>query len=618
MKRKIFELMAVLALTVLVFGGCAANKQDAGNVSAAEDSPEWIASLGNEKNAEQLFVVAGVGQTTAYVSMHEKDANGNWKTIMTTPGCIGKSGLGKTKEGDAKTPVGEFRFNYAFGIADDPGCAIKYHKVTDDDYWSGDVREGYEYNKMVSIKDHPDLDTGSSEHIVDYNKHYQHCLNISYNEEGTPGKGSAIFLHCLGPYKPYTGGCVAIPYSDMVTVMKNVKEDCVVVIDSLKVLSPETWEDWGLEAGTDDNIGEYDPASFRVSDVYEAPGQTASIDISGCDTFTQIVDKLDKGKGYANATIGDADVLMVSSGTYEWEKGEYAAIDSDIFIYKDGAPVYLTTVAAGGTAYPLAVKDGNLYVGGNHYMLKYLIDDGFLIEAEEAYVKYDTEGNDTFYYRTCNSQFEDYDEKTAESRFDELFEEQGTAEVISFQPAGGAAVADGSLPAYEYPGPELFYSVLYKYMIDELGKNYSDHQVCIPCPVIIKEDESDKSDIRVYGNFWIFNYNRNGTTMENTSGGSYPGCIHLKTTDEGYEVTSMDIVEDGSGFTDSAKKIFGDNYDLFMKDGEDETLREKTRAQIIANYVAANNLDITAYQDYGWEPVTLPEENIDSFYSILD
>ena len=60
MKGKIFELMAVLALTVLVFGGCAANKQDAGNVSAAEDSPEWIASLGNEKNAEQLFVVAGV------------------------------------------------------------------------------------------------------------------------------------------------------------------------------------------------------------------------------------------------------------------------------------------------------------------------------------------------------------------------------------------------------------------------------------------------------------------------------------------------------------------------------------------------------------------------------
>ena len=37
----------------------------------------------------------------------------------------------------------------------------------------------------------------------------------------------------------------------------------------------------------------------------------------------------------------------------------------------------------------------------------------------------------------------------------------------------------------------------------------------------------------------------------------------------------MDVVEDGSGFTGSAKKIFGDQYDAFMKDGEDEKKREE-------------------------------------------
>ena len=67
------------------------------------------------------------------------------------------------------------------------------------------------------------------------------ALNLSYNEEGTPGLGSAIFLHCLGPFKPYTGGCVAIPEDQMLVVMQNVRPDCVVVIDSLKTLSPETW-----------------------------------------------------------------------------------------------------------------------------------------------------------------------------------------------------------------------------------------------------------------------------------------------------------------------------------------------------------------------------------------
>ncbi|SCW40085.1 L,D-peptidoglycan transpeptidase YkuD, ErfK/YbiS/YcfS/YnhG family [Ruminococcaceae bacterium YRB3002] len=230
-----------------VSGNISAKKaEDKADLAACEDSPSWVAELPEAQTADQLFVVAGVGRTTAYISMHQKDDNGVWKQIMTTPGYIGKWGLGKTKEGDGMTPVGTFGFNYAFGIADDPGCAITYHKVTDDDYWSGDVRDGYGYNEMVSIKDLPDLNKDDSEHIVDYVNGYQYCLNISYNAEGTPGLGSAIFLHCLGPVKPYTGGCVAIPQDKMITVMKNVKPDCVVVINSLQVISPEKWDSLGL------------------------------------------------------------------------------------------------------------------------------------------------------------------------------------------------------------------------------------------------------------------------------------------------------------------------------------------------------------------------------------
>ena len=211
-----------------------------------DDSPAWVSALGEEKGAQQLFVVAGVGDTTATVSLHEKKEDGSWKQIMTTPGYIGKYGLGKEAEGDGKTPVGTFSFNTAFGIAADPGCAIPYRQVTHNDYWSGDQREGYHYNEMVSIKDLPDLNTADSEHIADYTYQYQYCLNISYNAEGTPGLGSAIFLHCLGSVKPYTGGCVAIPSACMRTVMENVKPECVVVIDSLENLSPETWAEWGF------------------------------------------------------------------------------------------------------------------------------------------------------------------------------------------------------------------------------------------------------------------------------------------------------------------------------------------------------------------------------------
>lgn len=216
------------------------------SVTAAEPSPEWVAQLPEAATSDQLFVVAGVGETTAYVSMHQKNEKGEWEQLLTTPGYIGKKGLGKTKEGDGKTPVGTYHFNFAFGIADDPGCAIEYHKATDDSYWSGDPREGFRYNQYVDIKDLPELDTNECEHIYDYYVHYQYCLNISYNEEGTPGLGSAIFLHCLGPQKPYTGGCVAIPQDKMVKVMQNVREDCAVVIGSLKDISGSTWEEWGL------------------------------------------------------------------------------------------------------------------------------------------------------------------------------------------------------------------------------------------------------------------------------------------------------------------------------------------------------------------------------------
>ncbi|MBR5912762.1 MAG: L,D-transpeptidase family protein [Selenomonadaceae bacterium] len=219
-------IFAAMLLTLIVGSNFAA---------AQSTTPQWIQNLPAAQNVNQIFVVAQIGEkTTAWISMHQKDANGEWQQIMTTPGFLGKEGLGKTKEGDAKTPVGVFRFNRAMGIADDPGCAIPYLKVDENHYWSGDTN--YKYNQLVDIGEYPNLNKEDSEHIIDYNPHYTYALNISYNESGTPGLGSAIFLHCFGPIKPWTGGCVAIPTEKMKFVMQNVQPECVVVIDTLENL----------------------------------------------------------------------------------------------------------------------------------------------------------------------------------------------------------------------------------------------------------------------------------------------------------------------------------------------------------------------------------------------
>ena len=228
------------ALMLLVCCGAAAAEDGLrANRQETEDSPEWVARIPAAQDATQLFVVAGIGmdQTTATISMHEKDESGVWKQILSTPGFVGKNGLcldADHKEGCGQTPIGVYHFNKAFGIAADPGCAIPYLQADDQIYWSGDP--DYHYNEMVNIRDYPELAMEDSEHIVDYDFQYQYCLNISFNEEGTPGRGSAIFLHCFGPTKPWTGGCVAIPENKMKLVMQNVREDCVVVIDTLENL----------------------------------------------------------------------------------------------------------------------------------------------------------------------------------------------------------------------------------------------------------------------------------------------------------------------------------------------------------------------------------------------
>ena len=251
--RRILAIMMTLALLPCGMTAFAQEGESPDGLHASiqpvTDSPQWVAELPEAQDADQLFVVAGLGmdKTTATVSMHQRDEEGSWKQILSTPGYVGKNGLCMDEdhvEGCGQTPVGVYHFNKAFGIAPDPGCALEYIQVDDNTYWSGDPDRNY--NEMVDIRDCPDLVMDDSEHIVDYEYQYQYCLNISFNEDGTPGRGSAIFLHCLGPVKPYTGGCVAIPENIMKLVMQNVREDCVVVIGTLDTIAPSVWEEWGL------------------------------------------------------------------------------------------------------------------------------------------------------------------------------------------------------------------------------------------------------------------------------------------------------------------------------------------------------------------------------------
>ena len=231
------KILSLIMSFSLIVGGLSCFVQVAAaapSMAQRVKSPEWIEKLDAAKTSEQLIVVAGVGKTTATISMHEKNSDGSWEQIVSSPGFIGLSGLGPAREGSLYTPVGTFVIDKAFGIADDPGCKMDYIKVNDSHYWSGDIRDGMHYNELLNINDFPDLDKKNSEHLIDYWLPYQYCLNMGFNSKCIPNGGSAIFLHCFGARLPYTYGCVSVPHEIMKIIMQNVKPGCVITIDTLE------------------------------------------------------------------------------------------------------------------------------------------------------------------------------------------------------------------------------------------------------------------------------------------------------------------------------------------------------------------------------------------------
>lgn len=154
---------------------------------------------------------------------------------------------------------------------------------------------------------------------------------------------------------------------------------------------------------------------------------------------------------------------------------------------------------------------------------------------------------------------------------------------------------------------EMTYShAINHYLTKEIGSQYLKGEYCVPIQNIVDVDDHNSKDILVWGDFWVFNYNQVGDTLKCVSGGSHPGLIHVCKTENGFEVTSFDQVEDGSSYLPSAKKIFGEKYDAFHNINSDEQKREEIRTEVLSAFVKEHNIPVTMYQDYGWPAKKLP------------
>ena len=84
-----------------------------------------------------------------------------------------------------------------------------------------DTDEGKQQIKTYSTK--------LKENLYRIDHRYDYIISISYNEQKTPNKGSAIFIHLTNDYKP-TAGCIALKKKDFEILLKLINKKAKIKI----------------------------------------------------------------------------------------------------------------------------------------------------------------------------------------------------------------------------------------------------------------------------------------------------------------------------------------------------------------------------------------------------
>ena len=173
-----------------------------------------------------------------------------------------------------------------------------------------------------------------------------------------------------------------------------------------------------------------------------------------------------------------------------------------------------------------------------------------------------------------------------------------------------------ALPAYDYNrikgdrrDPQM--AAVYEYILGLGWFDVPKGSVMIPSFCTFLSETEDEDTVKIYGNFWTFVYSKHGQTFFCEAGGENPGVFYLKKDGEAYTVEKFDRVGDGAQYAEDIDRICAGNKtlrDQFYEaaNGGGETV-ENMRTFVIAEYTKKNGLDVTAWQDFGWDPVLVLE-----------
>ena len=173
----------------------------------------------NRLPSGQAMVVIAENGSQADLGLYQHEG-GQWRLVQQMPAVIGRGGMGKTQEGDGKSPSGIFTLGIAFGLLAPPaGIKYPYANVTPEDYWVDDSASA-DYNKWVHFHEGDPKDWQSAERLCQETVAYRHAVVINYNIARKPGKGSAIFLHVWKNENSPTQGCTAVSEENMARILQ--------------------------------------------------------------------------------------------------------------------------------------------------------------------------------------------------------------------------------------------------------------------------------------------------------------------------------------------------------------------------------------------------------------
>lgn len=223
MKKRIKKLLSLMFAVIMLLSIMACTKKE------VRPNVSWTSLISKYREDDSVHYIIAVQYKQNYdanIVLLEKTDKNVWTEVLRCDGIIGKKGIDKLKEGDSKTPTGDFSIGKAFGIKENPGTKLEYIDINEDIYCCGD--ENY-YNKLINIKEYPH-ECSNYEHMIEYTPQYNYGFEIGYNTECEFGKGSAIFFHCFG-LQNYTGGCVAVSEKNMIDILKIIDDTTRVIIN---------------------------------------------------------------------------------------------------------------------------------------------------------------------------------------------------------------------------------------------------------------------------------------------------------------------------------------------------------------------------------------------------